>query len=625
VWLYEYDADQNLLQVVDPYGAATSFERGPGGELVAEVDSDGRRTEYLHDDAGAQVAKRLPNGIVVPLPEGPNPPDPDAHRVPGMAIEWEYGDLWDLDFGLPDRFELQELPAPVRDALTTSESPLRGRVEQVHDEAGLLTREVLEDGRKRRFGYTHRGKIRRYRDFDGSDYKLETRSWDLPYRHTDPLGNVTQFDYSQTAELIEAIDPAGNRVHYTYDLEDRLVGIGRNASLHDRYEYDGSDNLVAKYDGEGRQLLALEYDAHDRLVRRELIGFDEHTFEYDDDGWVVRACTHEHEVRFGWDGWRRRVRDERDGRGVRHRFVGAHLASTTVLDHFRTEYHTLDDGTIVVVDPTGATHRLRRHGRGVFTRDLANGWSETAQYSPRGWCLAKVTYATDAPERARTRKYHYSGEGDLQRVIDTERGVTEHHHDAAHRLVGTTHPNGAQDTYRYTRSGSLLEKPGLKEATVGHLDQLRYADGHRFEYGTRQHVSTHTTPDGHRLEYKYDPRDQLVAVLWNGHPTGPPSTTPSVGGSRRTSPARSAATTGTATASPPRLGRTGASGSTSTRTHSRWSRCSSWTTRARTPTPPPASATTSSATSAAAPSVWSTTPARRSGKPTSNPTAPPTC
>jgi len=168
------------------------------------------------------------------------------------------------------------------------------------------------------------------------------------------------------------------------------------------------------------------------------------------------------------------------------------------------------------VDPSGGRHLLRRHGRGVFTRELANGWSETAQYSPRGWCLAKLTYATDKPDAAWVRRYEYTGEGDLARVLDTERGVTQHTHDAAHRLVGTVHPDGNQDEYRYTKSGSLLKKPGLDEATVGHINQLRYADRHKFEYGRRQHVEKQRTPNGHELEYRYDARDQLVQILWNG-------------------------------------------------------------------------------------------------------------
>ncbi len=130
-WFYEYDASENLVRIVDPYGAATLFERGPGGELIAEIDGAGRRTEYIADAAGAQVSKRLPDGTLVSLPEDWNAPDPTAHRVPGCAIEWEYGDLWDLGFGLPDELELTELPPEVRAVLTTSESPQRGRVEAV--------------------------------------------------------------------------------------------------------------------------------------------------------------------------------------------------------------------------------------------------------------------------------------------------------------------------------------------------------------------------------------------------------------------------------------------------------------------------------------------------------------
>lgn len=302
-------------------------------------------------------------------------------------------------------------------------------------------------------------------------------------------------------------------------LEDRLVTITRDTQLYDRYVYDASGNLTEKYDGEGRQLLALEYDSQNRLVRREIIGTDEHEFEYDDRGWVTRAKTHYHDVRFDWTSFHRRLVDKRDGEGVEHRYVGLDLTSTTVLGRWRTEYHLVDRGrAIVVVDPAGGTHRVRRHGRGVFTRDYDNGWSETSQYSPRGFCLTKVAYATDKPDAGWVRRYQYSGEGDLTQVVDTERGVTRHDHDAAHRLVGTTHADGRRDTYRYTKSGSLLEKPGLSEATVGHLNQLRYADGHRFDYGVRQNVSRHTTPDGHVLEHRYDARDQLIAIRWNGQP-----------------------------------------------------------------------------------------------------------
>ncbi|MBZ0118130.1 MAG: DUF6531 domain-containing protein [Sandaracinaceae bacterium] len=516
-WRYEHDLDKNLSAITDPYGGTTLFKRGRTGELVEEIDPAGRKTRYVLDAAGAQVAKILPSGTRVPLPEGRNPPPADEHRVPSIAIEWEYGDLWDLEFGLPDQYEpLPGVLPAARSVLATSESPQRGRIEAVRDQAGLLTREVLEDGRKRRYGYSYRGKIRRYRDFDGSDYKLETRSWDLPFRSIDPLGHVTQYDYTQTAELREVIDAAGNRIHYEYDLKDRITAIGRNRLIHDRYEYDGSDNLIAKYDGNGRLLLAREHDSKGRLVKRELTSGDTHEFERDEDGWVTRAKTHLHDTRFAWDTWKRKILDQRDGKGVRHRFAGEHLVETTVFGRFRTEYHALEGGTIVVVDPTGATHRVRRHGRGLFTRDYANGWSETAQYHPRGWCLAKAAYRAAAPEGAWIRKYEYSGEGDLHRVLDSDKGLTQHHHDAAHRLIGTVHPDGKQDTYRYTQSGSLLEKPGLAEATVGHLNQLRYADRHQFEYGVRQHVSTHALPDGQRLDYKYDARDQLVAVLWNG-------------------------------------------------------------------------------------------------------------
>ena len=84
----------------------------------------------------------------------------------------------------------------------------------------------------------------------------------------------------------------------------------------------------------------------------------------------VVCCT------FAYDWRGRRTEDKRDGQGVTHRFAGQRLASTTVLERFRATYRHLPNGTTVLVDPAGGTHRIRQHGHGVVTRELAALLSE---------------------------------------------------------------------------------------------------------------------------------------------------------------------------------------------------------------------------------------------------------
>jgi len=513
-WLYEYGAVEELVSITDPYGGRTSFEYGSGGELRAEIDPAGRRTEYLCDDAGARYARREPDGSIVSLPEPE--PRPPSHRVPAMALEWEAGDGRDAVLGLPRGPELPaDLPEAILDVITTSAEPGRGRIEAESDELGLLSLQRLEGGRTRRFVYSFRGKLRRYRDFDGGLWKLDMQRWDLPFREEDPNGHVSEFRYTDTAEMAAFIDPEGNAVTYEYDLKDRMTAVLRNGVVVDRYEYDRSDDFVRKRDGSGELLLEREYDARKRLVRRVLASGDVHAFGYDERGNYLAAKSDAGAVTFAVDGGDRRVLDQRDGKGVRRRFSGDGLAQVEVLG-FRTRYRRVGSRDWVVVDPTGGEHRIRRHGSGLHTREFANGWRETAQYGPRGWCLLKGAWRADAPERPWLRVYTYSGEGDLVRVVDSARGITTHGYDRAHRLVSTRRPEGGEQRYVYGRSGSLYCNVGLSEVEVGPGNQLRWADGHRFRYDVRQHVCAMLTPDGRSLEYVYDARDQLVAVTYGG-------------------------------------------------------------------------------------------------------------
>lgn len=513
-WLYQYRPNGVLTFRTDPYGGKRYWKYGDDGRLLAEYDEEGCETRYLHDAAGAPTAKITPDGKRLPIP---GPDEPRGHRVPRLPIELELGDAWERGFGLPDAYEpLPGLPSAVRAALVTNDSPQRGRIREVRNAQGLLLREELEDGRSRTYAYNENGGLRRVVDFDGGTYALEVESDNHITREVDAGDNITSFRYSATEKVTEVIDPSGTKTEYAHDLKDRLVEVRREGPIRERYAYDAADRLVEKRDAFDQVMFRVEWDRLGHLVKRSLASGDDQNYRYDAQGRLTEAFTDKHRCTFAYDWLGRRREDKRDGRGVEHYFSGAHLASTTVLDRFRTTYRHEPDGTTVIVDPTGATHRIRRHGRGVVTRDFANGLSETTQYHPReGKVLRRVLFERDSGTPRWERRYGYSGEGDLLEVRDSDRGLTRHEHDTAHRLTATTHPDGRRDGYRYNRAGALFESPTLGQATVGKGNILRYANGERYEYNHRHHLSKRVR-EGGELSYDYDSRDRLSVAFWQG-------------------------------------------------------------------------------------------------------------
>jgi len=514
-WLYQYLPNGVIAFIVDPYGNQVRYDVDEQGRVVAEYDENGAETRYRFDPAGCAIAKVTPDGETIPLPEDEDDPGPKHHRTPQQPTEWEYGTLLKRDFNLPDQYEpLPELPLELRELIHTSESPERGRLRRVEDEQGLLLREELDEtGQARVYGYDHNGCFRRIKDLDGNDTHFEFSSWNLLQRETDAAGNITSFEWSPTLEITSVTDPAGTTTEYNHDLKDRVVAIRRGGFMRETYAYDAADNLAEKRDANGELLLKLEHDYKGHLKRRELASGDVHEFAYEANGRLKRASTLSSECTFAYDLAGRRTEDKRDGKGVEHRYAGKHLVETTVLDRFRTTYRH-DGGETLVTDPTGATTRLRQHGRGLVTRELASGMCETTQYHPRGWVLFKTLYRKHEPTSRWDRRYRYSGEGDLVEVQDTDRGTIRHEHDAAHRLARTEHPDGRVDEYQYNRAGSLFQSPTLGTGTVGQLNQLRYAgNGESFKYNQRQHIAERRSSRG-TIAYDYDSRDQLGSIFW---------------------------------------------------------------------------------------------------------------
>ena len=205
-----------------------------------------------------------------------------------------------------------------------------------------------------------------------------------------PPGSCGNLPLHESGEIAAVVDPGGTVHEFVHDLKDRLTQVHRHGVLMEEYRNDQGDNLVEKLNGKGETLLSFEIGPGNLKTVRRLASGENHYFEYDERGRFVRVATDDMEVRFAYDGFGNRIEDLRDGQGVRHRFSGRRLAETTVFDRYTTRYQYQPDGTVVIQDPGGRTHRVSVLERGLIVRHLSNDTSEVAGFDADGRCLMKI-------------------------------------------------------------------------------------------------------------------------------------------------------------------------------------------------------------------------------------------
>ncbi len=503
VWQYHYDAAGTLSRIVSPTGAERRFTPRPEDrQTVRETDGAGRSKVYFFDADGRRVGAEDSAGRRVVAPA--------VHRRPRNPAEYEYGGWARLPEALPEVDDARALPSAARSAVVFAAPGADGKLRPVRDLQGLLIREE-RDGRARRFGYDPNGNLRFRTDFDGRTTRFETASFNQRIARISALGLVTAFEYSREDQLFAVVDAGGTRTEFPRDLEGNVVAVVRGGATREAYGYDGAGKLSEKRDALGRVLFTIERGPQGEVLERRFAQGGFERYGYDDALRVVTADTLESACTFAYDGGRRTA-DLRGGEGIERTFDGANLTESVVLGRFRTRYVHRHEGnrrTVEIEDPTGRRHVLEDHGSGLLVRRLSSGRIEHAQFHPDGHALSKTVLSEGSEAATWTRTYAHSPEGYLLAKADSERGETRYAHDADHRVVAETLPDGRMRRLSHDVAGNLYENGQGYARYYG--NRLVEANGRRFEHDHRQAIAFESWQGGSR-RYHRDERDQLVRV-----------------------------------------------------------------------------------------------------------------
>jgi RHS repeat-associated protein len=495
VWQYFADEHLNLKLIVDPKGGTRRFEYDAENRMICRVDASGNRQDVYLDTSAAHANPRMTR--------------PQTGETP---LEWEFGGLLPLPAGNQADLAPAWLPPFAYDVLRMSErSHTERRVKR--NIQGFALHEVDCEGHERYWTRDGEGNILTYTDRDGHTSVAKYSSWNHLVQEIDPCGGITTFEYLATERVSSVRGPGGAETRYVYDLTGNLVEVHRHGRLRERYINDPAGNLVEKKDRSDKTLIRLEIGPNNQKRSRILASGDRQSFEYDAAGLCSEVSGLAGKLSFEHDSAGRRLRDERDGIGVRHEFSGDFLARTTILDRFTVTYEHSRDG-VIVTDPTGRRHSIRSDSAtGVAERRFGNGVVEYLRYGIRGECLAKIGIGVHQ-KLIWNRRYSYSPEGDLHSSESDACGRRDYRYDSNHRLVEVKSEDGSRQQYSYDAAGNLTLAPEMK-LDFGSGNRIRSTESEHFDFSERDHICLRETFQG-ETRYTYDSRDLLSSAKGPG-------------------------------------------------------------------------------------------------------------
>ncbi|MGW7169915.1 putative T7SS-secreted protein [Streptomyces sp. NPDC054884] len=477
--------DGDLTAVTRPSGATTTFLYDDRRRVIAWIDSNASRYDYVYDDQDRVVAEGGQAGHVQISLSYTGPDPGTGHRTTVLTT--------------PDGRTTRHLIGPGCHVLATTDA-LGHTTRFRHDSRGNLLSRTDPLNRTTAFSYDEEGRLVTVTRPDGTELRVVRGPFGLPTERYDPDGARWLQEFDERGNRTAVTDPAGGVTRYTYDDAGLLTSVGDALGATTVVRCDAAGRPAAVTDPAGGTT-RLERDALGRPVRiTDPVGAVTR-LEWHADGQLAR--------RTGPDGATESWTYDGEGNCLTHldaaggvsRFEYTHfdlVAARIRPDGSRYEFeHDAGLRLTRVTDPQGLVW--------TYAYDRADRLVSETDFDGR-----TVTYGLDAAGQLTTRTdrlggvtaYAYDALGRLIRK-EVEGRVTVHAYDRAGRLTHASGPDG-ELVRRYDRCGRLTTEL-VDGRTLGHAYD---AVGRRIR---------RTTPTGLVTHYAYDAAGRPSRMTAGGH------------------------------------------------------------------------------------------------------------
>ncbi|REF27267.1 RHS repeat-associated protein [Xenorhabdus cabanillasii] len=413
------------------------------------------------------------------------------YDVQGRMIRWHDTDQTDLTITYDERGRVLS---------TTSPSGYwhdRFR----YDDNARITTYLDGEGGETHYHYDPNGLVIREVDPLG---RITRRQWrhSLLMWESNPMGQMTAFDYNPDGALTEVKLPTGDTFAYGYNEHGQLIESVLPTGERWQFHYDEQGNLTALTNPLGHQE-EYQYGTHGELRQRLLPDGRQWHYAYDEKQRLAAVMTPDGET----------TGLQLDALGRLRQFTDALKQQT----HYRySDDHASLNGSLTEVElPDGVIQQLKydserrvvavTDGEGRTTRYQYGAFDLLNQVTRPDGTILRFGYDrltrlnSVTASTGETYRYERDVAGQIIRETDFTGRTLAYQYDKLGRRTLTQYPDGQQLRWHYSAAGLLVRQ----ESWQPEENQLVLKDTTTYEYNKRHQLVKATNADA-IVEYEYD-------------------------------------------------------------------------------------------------------------------------
>lgn len=509
-WGYEYDKNNNLIKIIDPYKNTEEFEYNSKNQKTKKIDKEGNITKYEYYDDGVTLKSlKDPIGNITRY---------EYHQVGTSSgysintkglVKREIQDRVDENGKLIRNFKITEYEYDNGYNYRTHVKDTFGNVtKKQYDSAGRLVKLTDANGNTTEYRYCNMDWLLSEKDSYNKSRIIRYDKVGNKTHVTDKRGQTTQYVYDRANRLQKIINPDGNKTEYKYDglgntvqekdergniTTYRYDALGRKVLETDakgnsiKYEYDKRGNIIKVTDPEGIETL-YTYDLLNRKTTKtqkyyhipnlDTMEFEEterkKEYKYDNVGNITSSTNLSDsgvDTRFEYDKLGRVIK--------RIEGYGRMENGNSIQKEFEYQYDIISDEkleAIIQINPMGYTVKEYKNALGQLVKTV-NEEGETTSYKYDK--VGNLIQETDA--RGNTTEYEYDNlnrkektveflngqrietiktydnEGNKTSVKDANNNTTHIRYDALGRIIQVIDPKGNSVKYEYDPVGNKIK------------------------------------------------------------------------------------------------------------------------------------------------------------------------
>ncbi|WP_179285356.1 putative T7SS-secreted protein [Streptomyces sp. NBS 14/10] len=471
--------DGDLTEVTGSSGLPLRFEYDSDHRVIAWVDTNRRRYEYVYDERDRVVSEGGTEGHVslcIDYDGGGDGVDPDTgHQVTAVRTPEGHTTRYLVD----DRCRIVAVTDPLGNTVRTR-SDRHGRplahtdalghtTRYAYDEAGRLARLTTPDGHTRTIARNPLGLPVEITDADGTVWRHTYDERGNRTASTDPAGHTTRCTYDERGALTSVIDPLGGTTRVRCDTAGLPLEITDPLGATTTYHRDAFGRPTTVTDPLGATT-RMEWTVEGRLAAHTDPGGARQSWRYDGEGNCVaytdalgQATSYEYThfdlvaARTGPDGARveyaydTRLRLTRvtDPQGLTWTYeydpAGRPVSETDFDGRTSTYRYDAADRLVSRTNALGQTVDFTRDPMGRIARKAADGRATTFDWDPAGRLAS-----AEGPDAQLA--FHRDLMGRVKSELSGGR-VLAHTYDALGRPVRRVTPSGALSSFAYDAAG----------------------------------------------------------------------------------------------------------------------------------------------------------------------------